>query len=185
VSTEGQDLRSQDFVVDEWLAKRGITDVIRFTDKLSGKRDDRPGLHSMCEAIERGEVDTIVVFRLDRISRRSVTALRLLLDWLNRGVAFYAVDQPALHLGVENPLRLTIAAIFSDLAELERQAIVSRVKAGLAAAKARGVRLGALPKVTQEQATKIRELRAAGITCRAVAKQMGLSSSTVSRVEHR
>lgn len=182
VSTDRQDVASQAFVVQGWLDARGITEVRRFQDKQSGKNDDRPGLLAMCAAIEAGEIDTVVVYRLDRLSRKAVTALRLILDWLQGGISFYAVDQPALSLGIENPLRLTIAAVFSDLAQLEREAIVSRVRSGLKAAKARGVKLGPKPKVSEELRQEILRLREYGQPCRTIAESLGLSKSTISRV---
>ena len=182
VSTDKQDVEAQNFVVNEWLTKRGVSGALRFEDKQSGKDDNRPGLQALREAIAAGVVDTVVVFRLDRLSRRSVTALQLLLDWLNRGINFYAVDQPALHLGVENPLRLTVAAIFSDLAALEREAIVSRVRSGLRAAKARGVKLGTPRKLTPEQVYTARAMRRRGMSCKHVAKQLGVSAATISRL---
>ncbi len=184
VSTDVQDTRSQDIAIQEWLAKRDVTSVVRFQDKQSGKKDDRPGLQALCAAVDAGEVDTVLVYRLDRLSRRAVTALRLLLDWLNRGVAFYAVDQPALTLGKENPLRLTIAAVFSDLAEMEREAIVGRVKAGLRSAKARGVKLGAKRKLNDAQ----REYAKAQLdtrTIRSIAKELNVSTATISRLQER
>jgi len=107
------------------------------------------------------------------------------LDWLNRGVGFVAVGQAALNLGLDNPLRLTIAAIFADLAQLEREALVSRVRAGLRAAKARGVKLGGVPKLSDEQAKVAKDLRAAGFTCVQVGSRLGVSAATISRLRRR
>lgn len=182
VSTDAQDLASQTHAIDQWLTTRPDSVVTRYQDKLSGKRDDRPGLAALCQAVDRGEVDTVLVYRLDRVSRKSVTAMRLLLDWLNKGVGFIAVDQPYLALGKDNPLRVAIAAIFADLAQLEREAIVSRVRAGIKAAQSRGVRIGALPKLTAEQQQTARQLLAAGLPTRAVARQLGVNQSTISRL---
>lgn len=185
VSTDHQDMRSQEQAIGEWLAKRQVTSVTVFQDTQSGRKDDRAGLAALSKAVEAGEVDTIVTYRLDRISRRSVTALRLLLDWLNRGVGFVAVDQSALNLTTDNPLRITIAAIFSDLAQLERDAIVGRVRAGLRAAKARGVRLGAKPKLTDEQRAYARQRLADRDTITAIARDLRVSTATISRLQER
>jgi DNA invertase Pin-like site-specific DNA recombinase len=185
VSTDSQDTAAQDHAIREWLAKRNIarTDTITFEDKgISGKTEDRPQYQALLAAIEAGQIKSVVVYRLDRLSRNSLSAMRTLLDWMQRDVEFFAVDQPILQLGRENPLRLTICALFSEIAQLERDAIVNRVRSGLAAAKARGVKLGPPVKVTDGDRIRARELIAAGQSKRYAAKKLGLSEATIRRM---
>jgi DNA invertase Pin-like site-specific DNA recombinase len=183
VSTDLQDVSSQNHAIAQWLSARSPESVRTFQDTgASGATDDRPGLLDLLAAIERDEIDTVVTFRLDRISRRAVTAMRLLLDWLQRGVAFYAVDQPILHLGSDNPLRLTVASMLSEIAEIERQTIVSRVRAGLAAAKARGVKLGSDYKLSAPEREQVRVLVSQGHSYRLLAAQFNVAPATIWRV---
>lgn len=184
VSTSEQDTGSQRYAVDQWLAKRGITEVRTFTDLgISGKTDKRPAFQALLAAVELGEIDTVVTFRLDRLSRKATTALTLLLDWIKKDVQFFAVDQAVLHLGKDNPMRLTIAAMFSELAQLERDALISRVKAGIAAAQARGVKFGATSKLSAAQRVQIKKLVAAGKPMRSIGAQFGVSAATICRVK--
>jgi len=186
VSTHDQDCDSQRHAITEWLKGRSETEVRWFQDDgISGALDARPAFQDLLAAVERKEIDTVVVFRLDRLSRRAVMAMQLLLTWIQQGVAFYAVNQPILHLGQENPMRLTIAAMMSEIGEMERQTIVSRVRSGLAAARARGQRLGPEFKLSASQQQLAREMRAAGISCRLVGERFGVSAATIWRLKER
>ncbi len=154
-----------------------------FVDEgISGKTLNRPGLQALIAATEAKEVHAVLCFRLDRISRNAADAMRTLLRWMKLDVEFFATSQSILQLGKSNPLRLTITSLFAEMAELEREAIVSRVKAGLAAAKARGVKLGRQYRLTQEQMGELRTLRDQGNTCRQLAKHFGISHSTAARM---
>ena len=81
------------------------------------------------------------MYKLDRFSRNATDAIRTLLDLDECNVAFVSVTQPVLNLGHDNPFRRTMLAAFAEIAEIERQTIVQRVKAGLEAAKQRGIKL--------------------------------------------
>ncbi len=180
VSTLAQDTASQDHAIQQWLAARGWTVARVFQDEgRSGKDDTRPGFQALCAAVAAGEIDTVVCYRLDRLSRKATTAMQTLITWIQGGTEFFAVDQPILHLGTDNPFRLTFCALMAEVAELERQTIVDRVRAGLAAAKARGTKLGRKPTISQECKTRIVALRAAGHTISEVARREQVSRTTV------
>ena len=183
VSTSAQDSDSQDHAIRQWLVDHPqYTDVVEYEDAgMSGRDDSRPQFQALQAAVRAGEVQAVVVYRLDRLSRNAVTALRLLLEWLTADVEFFAIDTPILQLGRENPMRLTIAAMFSEFAQLEHQAIVARVRAGLAAAQARGVKLGAERKLSDEAVQAARDMQQSGRSVRAIASEFGVSAATVSR----
>ncbi len=126
----GLGLEAQRAAVEALCDARGW-DVIAppFTEVESGKRADRPEL---LKAIERCRVTgaTLVVAKLDRLSRNAAFLLTL----RDSGIAFIAADMPDA-----NNLTVGIMAL---VAEQEREAISARTKAALAAAKARGTRLG-------------------------------------------
>ena len=112
------------------------------------------------------------MYKLDRFSRNATDAIRTLLDLDECNVAFVSVTQPVLNLGHDNPFRRTMLAAFAEIAEIERQTIVQRVKAGLEAAKQRGIKLGAPKKIDEAKTEAIIAKRKAGMSYRAIAKEL-------------
>lgn len=190
VSTEDQDIDSQRYAVESWIASlppdKKPDQVRIYQDQRSGSRDSeskRVGFQAMKRAVEAGEVSGVVVFKIDRLSRDAVNLMYLLMDWIRADVEFFSVSQPIFMMGRENPLRLTMLAFFAELAQIERDVLIQRVKAGMAAAKARGVRFGKEPwVVTPELREKTLELRSKGLTVRDIAGVLGVSKSTVGKL---
>lgn len=187
VSTDKQDLDSQRNTVEKWLVelpevKRPKSVGVYKDEGISGKTTNRPDFQRMMNDAHAGKLDTIVVYRLDRFSRNATTAIKLILNLDECGVAFISVTQPVLNLGHENPFRRTMLAAFAEIAEIERDTIVARVRAGLEAAKKRGVRLGAPAKVSNEKQQKARELRGQGLSFKAIALELELSVGSVHRL---
>jgi DNA invertase Pin-like site-specific DNA recombinase len=185
VSTEKQDLESQKITIDQWLedldTKQKPQKIYTFKDEgISGKTTNRPGLKDLLKAAYQGQIDTIVVYRLDRFSRHATTAIRLILSLDDANVAFISVTQPVLNLGHENPFRRTMLAAFAEIAEIERETIVARVIAGLNAAKKRGVVLGAPKKISPEKAQQAKSLRSQGLSIRKIAQELKISVGSVS-----
>lgn len=185
VSTDKQDLKSQQSGVENWLVelKKPPQSIRYFEDEgISGSTEKRPGLQTMLRTAYRGEIDTIVVYRLDRFSRNATTAIRLILDLDTAGVAFISTSQPVLNLGHENPFRRTMLAAFAEIAEIERETIAARVKLGLEAARKRGQILGPPRKITDEMIHKARTLRQLGNSQREIARRLDLSLGSVSKI---
>jgi DNA invertase Pin-like site-specific DNA recombinase len=125
----GLGLEAQQEAVQRLCEGRGWTIVASFTEVESGKRDDRPELQAaLSRARASGAV--LVVAKLDRLSRNAAFLLAL----QDSKVRFMAADNPDV-----NELTVGILAV---IAQAERRMIASRTKAALAAAKARGVKLG-------------------------------------------
>ena len=182
VSTDKQDLRSQLTAVERWLADCSPQpeQVTLFKDEgRSGYDKRRPAYRELMNCVMRGQIDTIVVYRLDRFSRSASDAIRTLLELDEYGVGFISITQPILNLGHENPFRRTMLAAFAEIAEIERETIVSRVKAGLEAARKRGVVLGRPKKVTNKHLQRARTLRASGMSYQKIANNMNLSKGKV------
>ncbi len=92
------------------------------------------------------------------------------------------IDFVSLHEGVDisTPNGRLVFGIFASIAEFERELIADRVRSGIAAAKARGKRLGR-PKVTVD-ASRVAVLRGQGLPWRAIASEMGVGLGTVYRM---
>jgi DNA invertase Pin-like site-specific DNA recombinase len=128
VSTKDQNINSQ---IDE-LKKAKVDDY--YFDIASGSKSERPELEKCLENLKKG--DTLLVWRLDRLGRSLPHLVKLVADLRKKGIGF-----KSLHDGVIDTTTASgdlIFNIFAALAQFERQLIVERTKAGLAAARSRG-----------------------------------------------
>ncbi|CAB5221369.1 PinR Site-specific recombinases, DNA invertase Pin homologs [uncultured Caudovirales phage] len=187
VSTDKQDLASQETAMESWLRdlseSKKPKSVRVFKDEgISGKTTNRPAYNELLQAAFAGEIDTILVYRLDRFSRDSSSAIRTILELDHYGVAFVSISQATLNLAHDNPFRRTFLAMFADLAEIERDTIVARVKAGLDAARKRGVRLGNTKEIPSDAKDKVIELRKKGESYRDIARKVSLSVGAVHKL---
>jgi DNA invertase Pin-like site-specific DNA recombinase len=126
----GLGLEAQRKAIDDFAASRSAEVLARFTEVESGRKADRPELRKALD-LARLTGATLVIAKLDRLSRRNAAFLLTLRD---SGVRFLACDMPEA-----NDLTVGIMAL---VAQQEREAISRRTKEALAAAKARGVKLG-------------------------------------------
>jgi len=182
VSTDRQDLSSQQNTVEKWLdelAKKPSRVHVFKDEGISGKTENRPGYKALMTMAVNRQIDTIIVYRLDRLSRNATVAIKTLLELDEYGVGFISVTQPVLNLGHQNPFRRTMLAAFAEIAEIERETIVARVRSGLDAARKRGTRLGAPLKVSAEKQLLARTMRTAGKSYKAIADELGLSTGSV------
>ena len=119
------------------LAKAGVDlEHHLYTDAASGKRDDRPGLDACIKALRHG--DTLVVWKLDRLGRDLRHLVNLVGDLTKRGIGLKVLAGEGASIDTTTANGRLVFAIFAWLAEFERELIVERTKAGLAAARARG-----------------------------------------------
>jgi DNA invertase Pin-like site-specific DNA recombinase len=119
------------------LAKAGVDlEHHLYSDAASGKRDDRPGLDACIKALRHG--DTLVVWKLDRLGRDLRHLVNLVGDLTKRGIGLKVLAGEGASIDTTTANGRLVFAIFAGLAEFERELIVERTKAGLAAARARG-----------------------------------------------
>ena len=176
-STAEQSTEMQVVELREYIAKRGWTLVGEFVDEgYSGTRDSRPQLNAMMAAIRKGKVDAVCVWRFDRFARSTKSLVLALDEFRALGVDFVSLTE-----GIDcgSVIGKAMFTIISALAEMERCAIVDRVKAGLARARAAGKKLGR-PKA-QVDVARARALRESGMSLRAVAKELGVATSVLFR----
>ncbi len=137
VSTNEQELYLQ---MDALLA-HGVEKEHLFFDKLSGAREDRPGLAACNDRLRRG--DTLVVWRLDRLGRSMRHLVNMIEDLKERGIGFRSISDGMID--TTSASGELVLNIFSAFAQFERRLIQERTKAGLAAARARGRKGGRPP----------------------------------------
>ena len=107
-----------------------------FEDKMSGTKSERPGLKRALKCLKRG--DTLVVWKLDRLGRRMKHLIALTEELRAKGVNFRSLTDS---IDTSTPMGRFFFHMMGALAEMERELIVERTLAGLAAARAQGTRL--------------------------------------------
>lgn len=171
VSTEDQNL---DMQIDA-LVKAGAERV--FTDKASGASNKkRPGLAECLRCAERGDV--ILVWSLDRMGRSLRSLLDTFADLEKRGVGFKALN---LALDTTTPMGRFGVQMLGAVAELERELIRERTRAGMAAAKARGSKIGREQKATPELVGEALRLIVEGASYTEASRETGLALATLYR----
>ncbi len=128
VSTDDQDLSLQ---LDE-LKKAGCRKI--FSDKISGSKDDRPGLNNCLLYLEQG--DTLLVWRIDRLGRSLQHLVGIVSGFQEKGIHFRSLHDGAIDTTTASGE--LVFNIFASMAQFERRLIQERTKAGLDAARARG-----------------------------------------------
>jgi DNA invertase Pin-like site-specific DNA recombinase len=128
------------------LLAAGVGPGHLYEDRASGKRDDRPGLAACLKALRRGDV--LVVWKLDRLGRDLRHLVNLVQELAERGAGLKVLTGQGAAIDTTTPAGKLAFGIFAAIAEFERELIVERTKAGLAAARARGRRGGRPYKMT-------------------------------------
>lgn len=182
VSSIGQKTDSQEAEIDRWLLTMGIQrDSCQwFTDKATGTNLERPAFRELDAAIERGKVDQVIIWRLDRLSRSIADGISTIVRWLERGVRLRCVAQP---FDFSGSIGQMVASLLLGIAQIENESRRERQAAGIAAAKAKGKTWGGRKPgiASKEKARKCVELRAKGMSVRDVAKYLNLSTATVQK----
>jgi DNA invertase Pin-like site-specific DNA recombinase len=150
---------------------------IVFNDEgLSGATTKRPALLRCLKKLEHG--DTLIVWKLDRLGR-SLRDLITILDSLrDRGVKFRSLTEA---IDTDTPTGRAMWQMIGVLAELERSLIGERTRAGVKAAKRRGVKFGRKRKLTPQQIDHARKLIAEGERQEDVATLLNVNRSTLHR----
>ena len=130
---------SQDHALKEYCRNHNLADLKVYRDKMSGGEIDRPALQKLQQDIFVGKVKTVIVWKLDRLSRSLKDGINLLVDWLDQGVRVVAVSQQFDFSGAVGKL---IASVLLGITEMERQNIRENIVRGMENAKKKGVKIG-------------------------------------------
>ena len=177
VSTTDQNPQLQADETAHMTAGRGWELVDSYVDHgISGSNDQRPELKRLLADARKGKLDTVLVWRSDRLFR-SLKHMVVTIDALAAlGVDFVSVSEP---FDTTTPQGRLLLHLVAAMGEFERELIRERTRAGLAAARRRGARVGRPP--VHIDLVKARSLRAEGKSLREVAKRLGVGATTLRR----
>lgn len=147
-----------------------------FTDYASGTKASRPQLEAMLDHLRPG--DEVVIWKFDRLGRNTVHLLQLVELIAEKGCTFVSLTEK---IDTSGPMGTAMLTIMSAFAQLERDLISERTKAGLEAA-ARNNRLGGRPrKADAEDVASAKKWKTEGMPVQRIARLLGVSRATVYR----
>ena len=131
------------------LTNAGVKEENIYSDKISGSKDERPGLENCLKALR--EDDILVVYKLDRLGRNLKHLIQTVEDLTKRKIGFKVLSGQGVNIDTTTPAGKMIFSIFGALAEFERELIRERTIAGIQAARARGRKGGRKFNLTKAQ----------------------------------
>ncbi len=174
VSTDDQSI---DLQLDA-LDRIGVPVANIFRDEnVSGKVPalERPGLATAIARLSRG--DTLVVYALSRLGRSLHDVVNVLHLLEERGIAFRSLTE---HFDTGTPAGRAMVGMLATFSQLERDMMLERTQAGIAAAKARGVRFGRAETPGRREA--VAECAAKGMTIADTARALELPYNAIKRM---
>lgn len=176
VSTDGQQtgLESQIRALKDWCVRNQISEYELFADEgISGAKESRPALNRLMAMVENDEVEQVIVFSFSRFARSTSHLLKGLKTFKERNTRFISITES---IDTNSPLGVALYTILGALAQLEREMIIERVRAGMANAKAKGKRIG---RVKKRNSVLIRSLLDAKLSYREIARIAKCSHGSV------
>ena len=180
VSTVGQNEDGQRREIEKWMQGNGTQHANWYLDKESGDRLDRTHFKRLQQDIFAGRVKTVIVYKLDRLSRSLKDGIQVLCDWCDKGVRVVSVTQQIDFNGAAGKL---IASVLFAVAEMEQETRRERQAAGIAVAKEKGVYTGRKKGAIKPGVSlkRVAQLRKQGLTQPEIARAMDCSVASVRR----
>jgi DNA invertase Pin-like site-specific DNA recombinase len=175
VSTPDQSTDSQLLDLRRYVSDRGWNIFKEYVDKgISGSKDSRPALNELMNDARKRRFDAVLVWRFDRFARSTRHLINALEEFRNLGIDFVSYQE---NIDTSSPLGSAIFTIISAVAQLEKDIIAERVKAGLRKAVENGKKLGR-PRV-EINMKEVFSLRQKGVSIRQIAQELNVPKSTV------
>ena len=156
---------------------RGLSVAVEVQDIGSGAKD-RPNRDEIMKAARRREIDTVLVWKLDRWGRSLVDLVGSLKELAEVGVGFVSLTEA---LDLNTSTGRAMMGLLGVFAEFERDILRERVKAGIAHARSQG-RPHGRPKSAALESDKICNLKAKGESHSEIARQLGIGRTSVRRL---
>jgi DNA invertase Pin-like site-specific DNA recombinase len=178
VSTlRGQHPEMQLAELREYAARRGWKIAGEYSDEgVSGSKESRPQLNRLMADAHRRTFEVVLCWKIDRFGRSLKHLVNALADLDSLGVAFVSLRD---NLDLTTPSGRLMFQVIGAMAQFELALTQERVRSGLAAARARGIKLGR-PR-TKVDASQIARLRASGASWRQISEQLGIGVGTAVR----
>ena len=180
ISTDKQTHDSQLLELRQYCQRRNWPDTIEFADTISGSKFTRQGLDAMLGQVRKGRLARIVVFKLDRLGRSLGHLAQIITELTASGTALICTSQ-GIDTSDSNPAGRFQLNILAAVAEFEKDIIRERVNAGLAAAKARGAKLGR-PSSLNNHREAVAALANQGMGARRISRELGLPLSSTCKL---
>lgn len=175
VSTKDQNCELQLRDLRAFCGARSFTLVQEFIDVgESGAKDSRPQLNELMAAARKRQLDAVMVWRFDRFARSTKHLLLALEEFRSLGIQFISYQE---NIDTTSPLGQALFTIVSAVAQLERDLIRERVRAGIRNARACGKQLGRPRRIVNQG--EIIRLKEQGASLRQIAKHFGIGYGTV------
>ena len=140
ISTLSQNTDLQRDGLEQYAQRTGCRIVEEYVDiAVSGRKEGRPALGKLMKAARNRDFDCVLVWKFDRFARSVSHLLKALEEFNHLGIRFISVQD---QIDTDSPMGRAMFTIIGAMSELESALISERVKAGMAAAKARGKKLG-------------------------------------------
>jgi DNA invertase Pin-like site-specific DNA recombinase len=185
VSTDDQCCERQERDLKAFARRSGHKIVAVFKETASGADDDRPKRKKVMLLAQAREIEAILVTELSRWGRSTQDLVQTLDDLHAWKVSVLA--QNGLSFDLSTSTGKLMRTIMAGLAEFERDLIRDRVKSGLAAARARGVKLGRQhgQRPSDKKAKRVLAMHKEGLSYRLIGRNVGLSKNTVMEIVRR
>jgi len=170
ISTQDQNLALQ----RQALEGSGCSKI--YEDIISGIHQQKPGLTLALEVLREG--DTLVVWKLDRLGRSVKNLVNLVGELEGKGVHFKSLTDS---IDTSTPAGRFFFHLMASLAQMERELIIERTKAGLSAARLQGRTGGRKRTMTDSKIESAKKLLDAGTSPKLIAKNLGVSVATLYR----
>ena len=189
-ASEGVSLDAQEAALRAYCTMRGLTLVELVSDAAvsAGKPlATREGGRRVLDLVKRGEVGSVVAWKLDRLFRDCADCLTTTGRWDKAEVALHLVDMGGQAIDTSTAMGRFFLTVMAGAAEMERNLVRERTSAGMAHKKAKGERVGTVPygsrlagdgvaleenNEEQEVIARLKALRAEGLTLQAITDRL-------------
>jgi len=176
VSTSDQSVDMQLSDLRRYCEQRGFGIYKEYCDEgISGTKDRRPALDELMGDAKKKKFDAVLCWRFDRFARSAKHLVTALEEFRHFGIDFISYQE---NIDTSSPLGKAIFTIVSAIAELERNIIVERVKAGIRRAREKGKRLGR-PKRADLNVSELQKMRDQGLSFKKIADRVNACPAMV------
>ena len=173
-------VRSQEDALIDYCKNHNITKTIIYKDMVTGGTLERPALKQLKQDIFIGKIGTVIVWKLDRLSRSLKDGINLLVSWLEKDIRVVSISQQFDFSGSVGQL---VASVLLGIGQMERENICENIRRGIAVARKNGKRIGgSKPKIFADDILKLKKQ---GYRMTEIAEELNCSRQALYLALHR